>query len=256
MNFDHIILEPEQQDLFIQMVENVRSVPRKNRSRLIEANSLDGTCLIMPKGEIKGYAHGDPEALASEGLLHMDYGSRGSNRYTISPVGYQYYDWLMKQQGKPVERIEKEVFRYFEFEGFKKHHSDAYEKLKLAEELLWSSDSGKNFSAIGHYCREAMQEFAATLYEQVFGEPSDEPKASTVKRIREIIEAKSTESGKTVKAYLEALLSYWGTVSDLVQRQEHAGQKEGEPINWEDTRRVVFQTANVMFELHRTFKDS
>ena len=38
---------------------------------------------------------------------------------------------------------------------------------------------------------------------------------------------------------------------DLVQRQEHGGQKEGEPLGWEDGRRVVFQTANVMVELHR-----
>jgi hypothetical protein len=99
-----------------------------------------------------------------------------------------------------------------------------------------------------------LQEFADTLYEQVIGKPSEEPKASTVKRIRAIIEAKSTETGKTITAFLESLLPFWGTVSDLIQRQEHAGQKEGEPINWEDARRVVFQTANVMFEIHRTFK--
>ncbi len=256
MNFDQIILEPEQENLFIRMVENVRSVPRKSRSPMIEANSIDGTCLIMPKGEITGYAYGDPDALAYSGLLNMDYGSRGSKRYTISPVGYQYYDWLVKQQGKPVERIEKEVFRYFEFEGFKDNHSDAYQKLKQAEELLWSSDSSKNFSAVGHYCREAMQEFADTLYEQVLDKSSEEPKASTVKRLREIIETKSTESGKTVTAFLDALLPFWGTVCDLVQRQEHAGQKEGDSIKWEDARRVVFQTANVMFELHRTFKST
>lgn len=56
MNFDQIILESEQQDLFIKMVEMIRSVPRENRSPMIEANSFDGTCLIMPKGEVKGYS--------------------------------------------------------------------------------------------------------------------------------------------------------------------------------------------------------
>ena len=254
MNFSHIILEPEQKDLFIRMVENVRSVPRENRSPMIEASSKDGTCLVMPKGQIKGYAQGDPDALVSVGLLNIDYGSRGGKRYTISPVGFQYYEWLMKEMGKPVERIEKHTFNYFDSGDFRKTYKEAYGKLKQAEELLWSSDSDANFSAIGHHCREALQEFADALYEQVIGKPSEEPKASTVKRIRAIIEAKSTETGKTVTAFLDSLLPFWGTVSDLVQRQEHAGQKEGEHINWEHARRVVFQSANVMFELHRTFE--
>jgi hypothetical protein len=44
----------------------------------------------------------------------------------------------------------------------------------------------------------------------------------------------------------------YATVSDLVQRQEHAGQREGEPLVWEDGRRIVFQTAIVMFEIDRS----
>lgn len=51
---------------------------------------------------------------------------------------------------------------------------------------------------------------------------------------------------------LDALVVYWGTVSDLIQRQEHGAQKEGEALRWEDGRRVVFQTAVVMFEIAHT----
>lgn len=254
MNFENIILEPEQQDLFIQMVENVRSVPRKNRSRMIEANSLDGTCLIMPKGEIKGYAHGDPEALASESLLHMDYGSRGSNRYTISPVGYQYYDWLMKKQGKPVERIENITIRYLDFDDFRKRYPVAYSKIKDAENMLWSADMKKQYSLIGLRCREAMQEFSDQLYSHVFGEPFAGPKDKTVDKVRAVIESKRGEAGRTVQKFLESLLPFWGTVSDLVQQNVHANEKNGKPINMEDSRRIVFQSMNIMMELHRTFK--
>jgi hypothetical protein len=50
---------------------------------------------------------------------------------------------------------------------------------------------------------------------------------------------------------LDALVTYWGTVSDLVQRQEHGAAKEGEPIGREDARVTVFQTAMVMFECSR-----
>lgn len=48
MNFDHIILEPEQKDLFIQIAEALKSIPRDNRGSMIEANSKDETCLVMP----------------------------------------------------------------------------------------------------------------------------------------------------------------------------------------------------------------
>lgn len=259
MNFDHIILEKEQKNLFIRIVETMKNIPRENRGAMIEANAGGETYLIMPtekpgQADIGGFARGDLDILADEGLLRLEFTSRGNKRFILKPISYKYYEWLMKELGKPVERIEKHTFNYFDSGDFRKNYEGAYHKLKQAEVLLWSSDSDANFSAIGHHCREAMQEFADTLYEQVLGKPSEEQKALTVKRMREIIEVKSADTGQTVRAFLEALLPFWGTVSDLVQRQEHAGQKEGEPINWEDARRVVFQTANVMFELHRTLK--
>lgn len=54
-----------------------------------------------------------------------------------------------------------------------------------------------------------------------------------------------------MRAFLDALLAYWGTASDLVQRQEHGNQKVGAALLWEDGRRVVFQTAMVMYEIER-----
>lgn len=95
-----------------------------------------------------------------------------------------------------------------------------------------------------------MQEFADELagHVKVSDIPSD--KARTVARIRGVFDAKV--SSATTREFLDALLAYWGTVSDLVQRQEHAGQKEGEPVTWEDARRVVFQSLSVMYEIART----
>ena len=57
--------------------------------------------------------------------------------------------------------------------------------------------------------------------------------------------------GDSKKAFLDALIAYWGTLSDLIQRQEHDSQKEGKPLVWEDARAVVFQTLIVMFEIDR-----
>lgn len=257
MSFSQFILEPEQKNLFIRIVEEVKKIPRYERMVMVYSqHTTGGDLTILSKNsgyyEIEEIIDGDLDELSRNGLLRVNYSKRGSKKYLVSPEGFQYYEWLMKEMGKPVERIEKHSFNYFDSGDFRKTYKEAYDKLKQAEELLWSSDSDANFSAIGHHCRESMQEFADTLYEQVIGKPSEEPKASIVKRIRAVIEAKSSENGKTVTAFLESLLPFWGTVSDLVQRQEHAKQKEGEPINWEDARRVVFQTANVMFEMHRT----
>ncbi len=58
--------------------------------------------------------------------------------------------------------------------------------------------------------------------------------------------------GKTKGDFLEALVAYWGTVNDLIQRQEHDSQKDGNPLIWEDARTVVFQTLIVMFEIDKS----
>ena len=52
-----------------------------------------------------------------------------------------------------------------------------------------------------------------------------------------------------VRPALDALLAFWGTVSDLVQRQEHGALREGEQLVWHDGRRVVFLTMTVMHEI-------
>lgn len=254
MNFENIILEPEQEDLFIQMVEIFRSVPRENRGLMVEASSKDGTCLVMPKGQIKGYARGDLDILVSVGLLNIDYGSRGGKRYTIFPVGYQYYDWLLKQQGKPVERIEKQTIRYLDFEDFRKAYPEAYRKIKQAEEMLWSADKEEQFTTIGHLCREAVQDFADDLYTSVRGTAYEGPKTQTNNRIETVITEQC--DSKKVRKYLRSLFDYWKAVGGLIQKQEHRAEKEKEQLTWEDSRRVVFQTVNVMFELHKTFKET
>jgi len=253
MNFEHIILEEEQKELFIRIVEMVKKIPRENRGSMIEANTKDGTCLIIPdNSNIIGFARGDLDILTDAGLMSSEPTRSGGKRFTLKPISYKYYEWLMKQLGEPVERIEKSILKYIELDTFKTTYSEAYKKLKLAEEKLWAGDSPVHFTTIGHYCREAMQEFAEQMYQDVFKKKPDGNKAATVRRLQSVLDKKEKDIGKTIKPFLEALLAYWGTVSDLVQRQAHGGQKEGEPLTWEDARRVVFQTVNVMVELDKT----
>ncbi len=69
-----------------------------------------------------------------------------------------------------------------------------------------------------------------------------------------MLDARKQELGDKTHAFLDALLPYWGTVSDLAQRQTHAARKENEPVTPEDARRVVFYSMLVMYELDRSIR--
>ncbi len=47
----------------------------------------------------------------------------------------------------------------------------------------------------------------------------------------------------------QALIKFWGTVSDLDQRQAHDATREGERLTKEDARRAVLFTLLVMLEV-------
>lgn len=48
MNFDHVILEPEQKQLFIRICEVVKNIPLDDRMDLIYQDSTVGSDLIIP----------------------------------------------------------------------------------------------------------------------------------------------------------------------------------------------------------------
>ncbi len=110
MKFDHIKLEPEQKELFIRIVEIMKQVPREDRGWMIEANSKDGTCLVMPRinskqKNITGFAYGDLDIIAEAGLMKGEVTRSGGNRYVLRPVAYEYYDWLKKQDIVPSSNV-------------------------------------------------------------------------------------------------------------------------------------------------------
>jgi hypothetical protein len=105
---------------------------------------------------------------------------------------------------------------------------------------------------VGHLCREAIQEFATALVERF--QPPNAPADPTkdVSRIDAVVELWKRSLGDKEREFLHALVNYWAKISALAQRQEHGAQKEGEPLTWEDARRLVFQTVVVMFEVDRS----
>ena len=86
-----------------------------------------------------------------------------------------------------------------------------------------------------------MQLFAVRLTPDTSG--------GTVDRVRAALAA--VQASESVAAQCDALVRYWGTTSDLAQRQEHGATREGEPLSSEDARRLIFHAALVMYEVDR-----
>lgn len=252
MVFESILLEQEQKELIAKLVEAARNVPRDQRRKFMFVQFARGSSLKHPglaEGKESNVYKGDIEALARAGLLALSHSSRGTLLFDVTSLGFQYYEKMKRRLGEPVQRVEANMTEYLNTERFQRKYPQAHQKWSEAETLLWSSDSQERLTTIGHLCREALQEFAAALVEQHQPPSVDQDKAHTVARIKAVLDLKGEQLGNTEKPFLDALLAYWGTVSDLVQRQEHGGQKEGEPLAWIDGRRVVFQTVVLMFEI-------
>ncbi|MBD2033627.1 hypothetical protein H6F76_00925 [Leptolyngbya sp. FACHB-321] len=254
------MLEPEQEELLVLLVEAGRNVPQNKRESFWAMESGNDTVISHPgfaRPPIKTYKSNVPFLLTEELLtLSQPRTGKGKFEFEITPKGFKYYEYLKQRITQPLHRVETEVRSYFSTSQFQEKHPKAYKKWLDAEEMLWKSDSEQQLTVIGHLCREAMQEFADSIIRQYQLSESSVDKAKTVIRIRRVLNLKKESLGQTEKPFLDALLPYWGTVSDLIQRQEHGAQKEGKPLVWEDGRRVVFQTAIVMFEIDRALARS
>lgn len=250
-----MLLEPEQEELLRDLVEAERNLPRDQRvhfhlSRTIGGPGVDLIHPGLPDGFPRVF-EGDIETLAGQGLLSMSYHCHGSSFY-VTPYGFAYYAEIQERSEEPVDRMEELVRRYLDAPRFRQRYPEAFEKWSQAEQLLWRSDSQAQLTTIGHLAREAVQEFSTRLLDHFGTEEAPADKAATVARLKAVVQYRKNDLGSTKAPLLEALVAYWGTVSDLVQRQEHGATKEGERLRWQDGRMVVFQSAIVMFEIDAT----
>ncbi|HEV7590998.1 MAG TPA: hypothetical protein VGO40_23000 [Longimicrobium sp.] len=254
-------LEQEQEELLVLLVEAARNVPREEREPFTAIGSATRRQHILMhrglRGTDAGAYLGDIEILARAGLLHLRPSHSSAVQFDITPHGYDLYASLKQRVDEPVQIVEDGIRSYFDAAAFRTAYPEAYKKWLEAESMLWKSDSLDHLTTIGHLCREALQEFADALVTSRGIAPLSADKAKTVARIRAALDqAQAQAIGSTTKDFLAALLAYWGTISDLVQRQEHGSAREGQPLVWEDGRRVVFQTAIVMFEIARVLSQA
>jgi hypothetical protein len=250
-------LEPEHEQLLITLVESSRDMPRDQRefffSRSFEGDEIEGGGLASPI-EV---SLPDLEYLAECDLLRLKMHPDGTQAtLTVAPQGVDRYEAIHRRAATPLQQVDARIRSYLESPGFRSACPTAFQRWREAAELLWAPDSSDHLSAIGHKAREAMQEFGTALVERHHPSDANPDATKTLDRISAVLRMHKSELGKRRLALFDALFDYWRTTVDLVQRQEHGGQKEGEPLGWEDARRVVFQTANVMVEIHRATEEA
>jgi hypothetical protein len=250
-----MLLMPEQERLLIDLVDAERRIPREQRQHFIISRTIGPRGVqLMHEGWLERdrcVFEGDLEVLAKNGLISISKIRSGHDLdvFYVTPLGFKHYEELMKRQGQPIERLESVIRNYISSSSFQQKFPSAYSKWAQAETLLWASDSSEAFTTIGHLLREAVHEFAEVLVTTNKPANVDTDRTKTVSRIRAVLDLQASKLGISERAFLDALLSYWGTVIDLIQRQEHGSQRERSPLVWQDTRRVVFQCIIVMFEI-------
>lgn len=248
------LLQQEQESLLSAFVEAYRSVPGDQREPFHMETSDESYFAEIghrgfPDRTIRAYEN-DINTLARKGFLDLSYSLIGViYAFDITPEGFAYYRQIKQRDNEPVQRIENILRSYLEADRFQHKYSSAYQKWKDAEALLWDSDSERQLTTIGHLCREAVQQFASVLVGQYQPLAVEKDGAKTVARLKAVLDSCKSSLASTEQPFLKALLNYWGTVSDLIQRQEHGSHKEGHSLIWEDARRVVLQTAIVMLEV-------
>jgi hypothetical protein len=247
-----VLLEQEQEELLKALVEASRNVPRDQREEFHLLTDGDGSSIMhpgFPGRELRVHG-GDIDILHAQGLLLVTQIGRMHRSFVVTPQGSSLYEKLQHSSGTPKQQVEETLLRYLDSEFFERSYPEAHRKWAEAAELLWGSDSQQQLTMIGHLCREAIQEFATALVERHRPPGVDQDKAHDINRIQAVLDQRRSQLGTTA-VLLDALVPYWRAASGLVQRQEHGAQKEGRPLVWEDGRRVVFQTAIVMFEVDR-----
>lgn len=248
------MLGKDQIDLLFRLVEAARNTPREDRQPffVMQAAGQNYARVNHPGISNKSIYIGDIDLLADEGLIRLSPPSGIYKRiFDVTPNGFEYYRQYIEQNPEPANRVEFSIRSYLDADDFKLKYHKAYNKWAEAESIVWSDNYEQQLTTIGHLCREALLEFANKLVEIYLPSSVDENRGNTANRIKAVLAQQHHQLGSTETPFLEALIRYWRVVSDLVQRQEHGAQREGILLTGEDGRRVVFQTAVVMFEIDR-----
>src|SRR5438309_4513 len=247
------VLDPEQEQVLEFLVEAYRR--SSDRQPFYAAQPANSHNLHLAHAGVPrdhpGIYPADIQTLSEAGLLRLERPDHSTWRFDLTPAAFRYYATMIERRGGGTRTVEETTHSYFDSVKFVSRHPTPFAKWRQAEQLLWSGDGQQQLTTIGHLCREAMQLFATSLLSH---RPSADAPLDPVKTVARVRRALDSVPNYAKKALCEAMVAYWGEVADFAQRQEHGAQKEGQALEWEDGRMLVFHTLFTMVELDRISK--
>jgi hypothetical protein len=239
-------LDTDAEDLLRTFVAAAAAVPREQQEFFYDNEIVGGAGL----GRNIRVLRPDMTVLDDAGFIdRYHFNTRGTYDFVVTAAGRQHVD-EMEKRGDPAARLEDEMVAYLKSDTFSSVHPEAHRLWSEAETLLRADNSQQELTTVGHKVREAIQTFTTDLVDLHRPEGVDPNPGHTVSRVEAVINQHEHALGEKVTATLSALVHFWGTVSDLAQRQEHGHQKGNEPLTHEDGRRLVFLSAAAMHEIH------
>jgi len=161
MSYD---LEPELEQVLVRLVEANETVDRAQRT-FFAFHGFQASGVEVQEGGLDGVlevAAPDLRELDDAGLIRRHtFNTRGTFQFDVTREGRECVD-AIRQRGEPLERVETTVESYIEGAGFRARHPDAYAKWRQAHDYL-AADPVEHATRIGHDCREAIRDFAASL---------------------------------------------------------------------------------------------
>ena len=224
----------------------------ENRTFMV-VSSLDGSFIVPYSGAQlpDPVDEADVRILADHGYVGvLKYNKKGEPVYYVTNEGVEFIAADTAEHG-PQPFVQQMVSLV---DGkLPPQFGRASELMKEAARRLMQAENEHGWSEVGHKCREALHEFAEVLYRQHVPPTEQETisRDKTVQRLKAVVRQLRGRVGDTTSQLLDALLEYWGAVSDLVNKVEHRSQREDRPLTWDDARRAVLYSYLVMAELVR-----
>jgi hypothetical protein len=252
-----VVLEREQEDLLNDLVEAARDAPREQREfsyfQHMSGERLEGPAGFVREGPGQVIGH-DLWELTNTGLVTTTRQNvSGEQDFVVASKGFAY---VRERAGTPFERSEDDARRLVASEQFRANYPQALARWVEAEALLRDASSLDELTTIGHKAREAVQAFATGLVARHQPKNVEADATKVNRRIGAVIAMHRAGLGEGRRRTLEALGDLWEATVELIQRQEHAALKEGEPLTWHDGRRVVLLTLVLMTELSTTLDEA
>lgn len=248
-------LLPPQEELLKALVEAARAHPAAPRQPYIALLSLSSTGDIIHPTLGRGlHAYfDDVQALGHAGLLQVTTQDTTQIVFNLNAATFELYARLELEGREPVDRIGDQLHRYLSSDSFRRRHPGAFEAWKQGEELLWTiGDDGIGFTDVGHHCWQASIAFASDIAKGT----SAESLGSELTKVRVKAALDAAQPGQRTQALAASLVDLWSAAQDLVQRQRHGAAKSGDPITWQDARRVVLYTGLCMLEIDELLTES